>query len=112
MRFGRREILVAGAALALGRLVPRALAAEKEKFEVEKTEAEWRRSLTPTQYAVLREEDTERAGTSPLDKERRPGIYHCAGCDLPVFSSETKFDSHTGWPSFWAPIDGAIATRQ
>ena len=69
---------------------------------------EWRQRLTPEQYHVLREHGTERAGTSPLDKEDGRGTFHCAGCDLPLFSSETKFDSGTGWPSFWVPLDDAV----
>lgn len=81
-------------------------------FEVVRGEEEWRRLLTPVQFHVLREHGTERAGSSPLDHEYREGTYHCAGCDLPVYSSSTKFDSKTGWPSFWAPIDGAIGTSE
>ena len=83
-----------------------------EKFEIEKTEAEWRAQLTPQQYEILREEGTERPWTSPLLKEHRKGIFACAGCDLPLFSSETKFDSGTGWPSFFKPLDNAVGTRQ
>jgi peptide-methionine (R)-S-oxide reductase len=79
-------------------------------FEVTRSDQEWRTSLTPEQYRVLREHGTERAGTSPLDKEYGAGTYRCAGCGLPLFSSETKFDSRTGWPSFWQPIDGAVGT--
>jgi peptide-methionine (R)-S-oxide reductase len=79
-------------------------------FEVTRTDAEWQQLLTNEQYRVLRKHDTERAGSSPLDREKRPGTYHCAGCDLPVFSSTTKFDSGTAWPSFTAPISGAIGT--
>ena len=75
-------------------------AAPAEKFEIEKSDAEWRRLLTPAQYDVLRKHGTERAGTSPLNKEKRKGTFACAGCDLPLFSSETKFESGTGWPSF------------
>jgi peptide-methionine (R)-S-oxide reductase len=82
----------------------------KRDFEITKSDAEWRRILTPEQYRVLREHGTERAWTSPLDAEKRAGIYACAGCGTPLFSSETKFDSGTGWPSFWAPIEGAIGT--
>jgi len=103
------------AAGALGvALLPscRARAADAETFEISKTDEEWKRILSPAAFAVLREEDTERAGTSPLNKEHRPGIYRCAGCALPVFSSETKFESGTGWPSFWKPIDAAIRTRK
>ena len=71
----------------------------------------WRRRLSPQAYDVLRNEGTERPFTSPLNDEKRRGIYHCAGCDLPLFSSEAKFDSGTGWPSFWQPLDRAIATK-
>jgi len=77
-------------------------------FEIEKTDEEWRRALTPEQYRVLRKHGTERAGTSPLDKEYGAGTYACAGCGLTLFTSETKFDSGTGWPSFWTPIEGAV----
>lgn len=80
------------------------------KFEVTKTDAEWKRILTPQQYYVLREHGTEYAGSSPLDREKRKGTFHCAGCDLPLFSSETKYDSRTGWPSFWQPLANAIGT--
>jgi peptide-methionine (R)-S-oxide reductase len=79
-------------------------------FEIVKSDAEWRAQLTPEQYRVLRDHGTERAGTSPLDKEYGPGTYRCAGCDLPLFGADTKFNSRTGWPSFWAPIEGAVGT--
>jgi peptide-methionine (R)-S-oxide reductase len=79
-------------------------------FEIVRSQAEWRAQLTPEHYRVLRDQGTERAGTSPLDKEYGRGSYHCAGCDLALFSSEAKFDSRTGWPSFWAPLDGAVGT--
>lgn len=81
-------------------------------FEIVRTEAEWRARLTPEQFRVLREHGTERGGTSALDKQYGPGAYRCAGCDLPLFSSETKFDSGTGWPSFWEPIEGAVETSR
>jgi peptide-methionine (R)-S-oxide reductase len=74
------------------------------------TDAEWHKRLTPTQFRVLREAATERPFTSPLNKEHRAGTFLCAACALPLYSSKTKFDSGTGWPSFWAPLKGAIAT--
>lgn len=74
------------------------------------TDAEWRKRLTAPQYRVLREAATERAYSHPLNKEKRTGIFACAGCGLPLYSSKTKYESHTGWPSFWAPLKGAIAT--
>lgn len=80
----------------------------KSKFEINKTEEEWRKILTPEQYKVMREHGTERACTSPLDKQYTPGTYVCAACGQPLFTSETKFNSGTGWPSFFNPIEGAI----
>ncbi len=80
------------------------------KFEVTKTEAQWRKILTPAQFEVLRKEGTERAGTSSLTQEHRTGKFACAGCNLPLFVSETKFESGTGWPSFYAPIANAVKT--
>ena len=73
--------------------------------------AEWKKRLTPEQYYVLREHGTERAGTSPLNHEKRQGTFECAGCDLALFSSDTKFDSGTGWPSFYRPLPGAVDTK-
>ncbi len=75
------------------------------------SDAEWRKLLPAQSYDVLRHEGTERAFSSPLDEEKRAGTYACLGCDLPLFSSKTKFDSGTGWPSFWAPLPNAVATR-
>lgn len=86
--------------------------ARAETFELTLTEAEWRDRLSDLAYRVLREEATERPGTSSLNSEKRTGTYHCAGCDLPVFSSDTKYDSGTGWPSFWEPLPDAIRTRE
>src|SRR5271155_4183028 len=76
-----------------------------------RTDEEWRKMLTADQYAVLRGEGTERPFTSPLLHEERRGTFACAGCGLDLFSSTTKFDSHTGWPSFWAPLDNAVKTH-
>jgi peptide-methionine (R)-S-oxide reductase len=116
----RREIAFGGLAVAgiaaagLGVVRWRGNGAEAatETFEVNHTPEEWRKLLTPEQYAVLREEDTERPFTSPLNHEKRKGTFVCAGCDLPLFSSETKFDSGTGWPSFYAPLDDAVRVSQ
>ncbi|MCX7594531.1 MAG: peptide-methionine (R)-S-oxide reductase MsrB [Fischerella sp.] len=82
----------------------------REKFEINKTDEEWRKILTPEQFRILRKHGTERAGTSPLDKNYAKGTYVCAGCGQPLFTSETKFNSGTGWPSFYAPIEGAVGT--
>ena len=87
-----------------------AKAKTEQTFEITKSEAEWRQRLTPEQYRVLREHGTERAGSSPLDKEHGKGTFLCAGCELALFSSDTKFDSRTGWPSFYAPLDNAVGT--
>ncbi len=86
------------------------MTASKEQFEITKTDKEWQESLSPEQYRVLRKHGTERAGTSPLDKVYDEGTYECAGCGQPLFTSDTKYNSGTGWPSFYAPIEGAIAT--
>ncbi len=82
-----------------------------EHFEVNLTEAQWRAKLSPAAFMVLRQEDTERAFTSPLNDEHRRGTFACAGCALPAFASTTKFDSGTGWPSFYAPLKNAVRTR-
>ena len=81
-----------------------------EKLEIIRTDGEWKKLLTPEQYLVLRRRGTERAYSSPLEKEHRKGTFSCAGCDLPLFSSETKFDSGTGWPSFYEPLPNAVRT--
>ena len=111
----RRAIVLGATVISwLGRFsnTSMARAASPGKFEIVKSDEEWRHELTGEQYAVLRRHDTERAWTSPLNKEYRSGTYVCGGCELPLFSSSTKFDSKTGWPSFWAPIDGAVQTSE
>ena len=80
------------------------------KFEIQKTDSEWRRLLTRPQFEVLRLHHTEIPGSSPLNAEKRKGIFDCAACDLPLFSSDTKYDSHTGWPSFYAPLADATVS--
>jgi len=111
-----RRIVLATAAGLLGfagfRLFTSSPALGAEKFEIEKSDAEWRAQLTPQQYEILRKQGTERPWSSPLLKEHRKGVFACAGCDLPLFSSETKFDSGTGWPSFYKPLDNAVGTTQ
>jgi peptide-methionine (R)-S-oxide reductase len=98
------------AALSLGAGWGKA-AAPAETFEVTKTDAEWKALLSPAAYATLRHEATERAGTSPLVNEHRKGVFNCAGCDLPLYDSSTKYESGTGWPSFWEPLPNAIGTK-
>jgi peptide-methionine (R)-S-oxide reductase len=113
-----RRLLVAGGAAGLalafasrwGTPTPLAAEASDEHFDVVHSDAEWRKLLTSDQYAVLRQEGTERPFSSALLHEERRGNFGCAGCDLALFSSTTKFDSHTGWPSFWAPLDKAVGT--
>ena len=75
------------------------------------SDADWKRRLSPAAYQVLRKEGTERPFSSPLNNEKRAGTFHCAGCDLPLFSSKAKYDSGTGWPSFWQPLPKAISTK-
>ena len=79
-------------------------------MRMQKTDEEWRKTLTPEQFRVLREHGTERAGTSPLTSEKREGTFTCAGCGASLFSADTKFESGTGWPSFFAPLEQAVAT--
>ncbi|MDJ0676623.1 MAG: peptide-methionine (R)-S-oxide reductase MsrB [Calothrix sp. MO_167.B42] len=114
----RRQLLEAGAVVLgtvwlsdyLTRKTDIIMATSNKKFEINKTEEEWRSILTPEQFRVLRKHGTERAGTSPLDKIYADGTYLCTGCNQPLFTSDTKFNSGTGWPSFFQPIDGAIET--
>ena len=112
----RRSLLLGGAALLAGAGATgawsQASVRAAEIFEITRTDDEWRRLLTPEQYNVLRKHGTERAGSSPLDRQNQAGLFLCAACDLPVFSSADKFDSGTGWPSFAQPIAGAIGTSE
>jgi peptide-methionine (R)-S-oxide reductase len=112
----RRTFLLGGAgvigAAALAQVLPGAREgrAGAEAFEVVRTEEEWKRLLAPAQFRVLRQHGTERPFTSPLNGEHRAGVFRCAACDLDLFRSDTKFDSGTGWPSFYAPIADAVRT--
>ena len=112
----RRGFLAAGIAVLTTEYLVRGagplLATSQGKFAVSHSEEEWRKLLTPEQFSILREEATERPGSSALLNEHRKGTFSCAGCDQALFASETKFESGTGWPSFWAPIDNAVATTQ
>ncbi len=112
----RRIFLTSTAALGLAGLagLPRAgrAATEADYVTVTRTEEEWRAMLSDEEYAVLREEDTERPFTSPLNDETREGTFHCKGCDLPVYPSDTKYKSGTGWPSFWDSIPDAVRTKR
>lgn len=99
-----------GSTMAL--LGKKAAAKSSAEFEFTLSEAQWRQRLSPQAYAVLREESTERAGSSPLDNEKRAGVFHCAGCDLPLFDMQTKYDSRTGWPSFYQPLANAVGERE
>jgi len=104
----RRSMMKAAAAGLVLTASWRSLAARAGTFEVTHTDEEWHKLLTPAQYNVLRKSGTERPWTSPLLKEHRAGNFACAGCDLDLFSSKTKFESGTGWPSFWQPLQNAV----
>jgi peptide-methionine (R)-S-oxide reductase len=109
----RRAWLVGGASVAVLSALwwMRGGSADAASFEIVKSDDEWRRLLTPAAYKVLRHEGTERPYSSPLNAEKRSGTFACAGCELPLFSSKTKFESGTGWPSFFRPLPDAVATR-
>ncbi len=113
----RRDFLATLGGVGAVLVVPRLVDADNEPAQpakivkITKTEAEWREILTPEQFAILREEGTERPFTSPLNDEYREGEFRCAGCDLPLFTSEMKYDSKTGWPSFFEVIPGHVETK-
>jgi peptide-methionine (R)-S-oxide reductase len=110
----RRDVFQGGAALVVAAVLTKLLpvrsqaASPQGTFEIAYSEAKWRQLLTPEQFQVLRAQGTEPPFSSSLNKEYAAGTYLCAGCDLAVFASDTKFDSGTGWPSFWAPIEGNV----
>jgi peptide-methionine (R)-S-oxide reductase len=108
-----RRIFLGGAAMAVITATLPGCGAEAApaNFPFRLTDAQWRARLNPQQYAVLRQAVTERPGSSPLDREHRAGTFRCAGCNWPIFSSTTKFDSGTGWPSFFRPLPRAVSTR-
>lgn len=104
----RRDFLKMSAALTL---IPATGFASEGQFEVVRTKAEWRELLTDFEFSVMREEATERRNTSPLNQEKRVGVFHCKGCDLPLYESKTKYESGTGWPSFYAALPNAVRTK-
>ena len=111
----RREMIGAtGSAFLASALLPQRASAKAApgRVQIADSDAEWRRRLTPAEYRVLRQAATERAGSSPLDREKRAGTFVCAGCALPVFSSRDKFDSGTGWPSFVRALPNAVGTHR
>ena len=108
LRLGAFTGAFSGALASTGILLFSAPAHAARVYEVAHSDAEWQKRLKPDQYRVLRKGGTERPFSSPLDKEKRAGVFSCAGCALPLFSSKTKFESGTGWPSFWQPLDKAV----
>lgn len=112
MQMNRRTLIATAAVGTAGAWLawPRASGAA-QVFEINYSDSEWRRRLTPERYRVLRQAGTETPFTSPLNKEKRTGIFGCAGCGLPLFGSRTKFESGTGWPSFWKPLQNAVREK-
>ena len=114
MQVSRRNFLTSSSVAILGGAFATSACAKagpSERFELTLTDAEWKKRLSPAQYATLRQEATDRPGNSPFLNEHRAGIFSCAGCALPVYSSTTKFDSGTGWPSFYAALPGSVRNR-
>ncbi|WP_328769661.1 peptide-methionine (R)-S-oxide reductase MsrB [Devosia sediminis] len=114
MRFDRRKVLISGSLLSLGAMLGlgRGAVAAEGNFPFTLSDEEWKARLSPEAYQVLRHENTEHPFTSPLNDEKRAGVFHCAGCDEPLFASDTKFDSGTGWPSFYDYIPQSIGTKE
>jgi peptide-methionine (R)-S-oxide reductase len=115
-RIGRRAVIAGGGIAMAATFVTRGFglgsdAQAAERFEVRYSDAEWRKRLSPEAYAILRKEGTERPYSSPLNGEKRAGIFACVGCGLPLYSSRTKYDSRTGWPSFWQALPNAVGTK-
>ena len=108
IQYNRRGLFGAAALTAIGVAISARSIAAPAKFQVTKTPAEWRKQLGAARYNILRQEGTERPYSSPLNKEKRRGIYACAGCNLPLFPSTVKYDSGTGWPSFWRAFPNAV----
>jgi peptide-methionine (R)-S-oxide reductase len=108
----RTALMMSGLSVFGLAAVARSGMATEGTFEIMKTPEEWKAILTPAQYATLREEATEAKFTSPLNDEKRKGTFHCAGCDLPLYASEAKYDSGTGWPSFFDVLPNAIGTKE
>lgn len=116
--FSRRKLIATGlvgvgaygVANFTGLFSSSAIAKSGQKFKINRTPEEWKKRLGPARYRILRQAGTERSFSSPLDNEKRRGIFACAGCNLGLYSSKTKFDSRTGWPSFWAPIKDRVGT--
>ncbi len=108
----RRKFVKNYSIIFLSSFIPKvAVVKEIKAFKITKSKREWKQILTDLEYKVMRKEGTERAYTSPLDKLFDKGIYHCKGCDLPLYSSDHKYNSGTGWPSFWKALPGAIGTK-
>ena len=112
MTMNRRTFLAAGGALWVAGCAGESPAQAQGNFPFRLSDAQWRARLSPAAYNVLRRHDTERPGSSPLDREHRRGTFHCAGCNQRLYASTTKFDSGTGWPSFWQPLPRAIGTSE
>jgi len=110
--FSRRGLIGAGTLTAIGMAIAAHSTAAPAKYQVTKSPAEWRKQLGAQRYFILRQAGTERPYSSPLNKEKRRGVYTCAGCNLPLFPSSTKFDSGTGWPSFWREFPGNVAYKR